>query len=206
MLSFLSSNHELRWGWGCLMSACMLRQQKRGGLNNGSQRRSLTTWRGPQQKRLARPICNWILPCLTNVQLSHSSRTGLRVMFVPYPHVIMTGLIWHWQEWQIADGLSRLKHRHGGFLECLTMYSPHFQSGPTKIAGPVFTVKFAPKNDVVAPKVSGHYVCWVPSKILRKTCRRITDWPNPERCHPFHLSATSSYQLCLWRSHGPEST
>ncbi|KAN0085001.1 Ribonuclease E inhibitor RraA/Dimethylmenaquinone methyltransferase [Elaphomyces granulatus] len=72
----------------------------------------------------------------------------------------------NWTTCDIADGLSRLKHRHGGFLECLTMYSPHFQSGPTKIAGPVFTVKFAPKNDAVAPKISGHYIDQIPKDAI----------------------------------------
>jgi hypothetical protein len=38
------------------------------------------------------------------------------------------------------------------------MYSPTFQSGPTRIIGPVWTVKFVPKSDVEAPKIKGHYV------------------------------------------------
>jgi hypothetical protein len=61
-------------------------------------------------------------------------------------------------EKQVADGLSKLSHPHGGFLEGLTMYSPTFQSGPTRIIGPVFTVKFVPKSDDEAPRIKGHYV------------------------------------------------
>lgn len=60
---------------------------------------------------------------------------------------------------QFSDGLSKLGHAHGGFLEGLVMYSPEFQAGKTKIVGPVFTVKFAPKADVMAPKLKGNYVC-----------------------------------------------
>lgn len=59
---------------------------------------------------------------------------------------------------QVADGLSKLKHPHGGFLDGLTMYSPVFQSGPTKIVGEAFTVKFVPKSDTESPKVQGNYV------------------------------------------------
>lgn len=38
------------------------------------------------------------------------------------------------------------------------MYSPQYQSGPTRVAGKVFTVKFAPKDDKDAPKLQGNYV------------------------------------------------
>ena len=59
---------------------------------------------------------------------------------------------------QIADGLSKLGHKHGGFLEGLCMFSPEYRSGPTKIVGPAMTVKFAPKSDTNAPKIQGNYV------------------------------------------------
>lgn len=39
------------------------------------------------------------------------------------------------------------------------MYSPAYQSGPTKIVGQAFTVKFAAKDDSSAPKLKGNYVC-----------------------------------------------
>ncbi|KAL1844769.1 hypothetical protein VTK73DRAFT_1824 [Phialemonium thermophilum] len=67
-----------------------------------------------------------------------------------------------WSSCDIADGLSKLGHRHGGFLEGLTMYSPEFQAGQTKIVGPVFTVKFAPKDDAGAPKLQGNYIDQIP--------------------------------------------
>ncbi|KAF2972629.1 hypothetical protein GQX73_g886 [Xylaria multiplex] len=63
-----------------------------------------------------------------------------------------------WGSCDIADGLSKLGHIHGGFLEGLTLYSPQFQSGETKIVGPAMTVKFAPKSDKDAPKVKGNYI------------------------------------------------
>jgi regulator of RNase E activity RraA len=59
---------------------------------------------------------------------------------------------------KVADGLSKLNHPAGGFLEGLTMYSPAFQAGPTKIIGRVFTVKFVPKADKDAKKMNGNYV------------------------------------------------
>lgn len=58
----------------------------------------------------------------------------------------------------MADGLSKLKYPNGGFLEGLTLYSPEFQAGETKIVGQAFTVKFVPKTDEAAPKLSGNYV------------------------------------------------
>lgn len=62
------------------------------------------------------------------------------------------------QSLQVADGLSKLKHPHGGFLEGLTMYSPQFQSGGTRIIGQAFTVRFVPKADTTSPKLQGNYV------------------------------------------------
>ena len=38
------------------------------------------------------------------------------------------------------------------------MYSPVFQSGPTKVVGQAFTVKFVPNTDESAPKLKGNYV------------------------------------------------
>jgi regulator of RNase E activity RraA len=40
----------------------------------------------------------------------------------------------------------------------LTMWSPERQSGPTKIVGPAYTVKYVPVADA-APKLESHYVC-----------------------------------------------
>ena len=38
------------------------------------------------------------------------------------------------------------------------MYSPNFQSGPTKLVGQAFTVKFVLNTSEAAPKLSGNYV------------------------------------------------
>ena len=65
----------------------------------------------------------------------------------------------------VADALLKLKHPNGGFLAGITLWSPERQAGPTKIIGPVYTVKYALHSDP-APKVAGHYVSslsvWVP--------------------------------------------
>lgn len=86
-------------------------------------------------------------------QLRRWSSCDVRLLIGPGRSLIANHLFL-----QIADGLTRLKHLNGGFLEGLTLYSPHFQSGSTKIVGPAYTVKFVPKSDIVAPILSGHYV------------------------------------------------
>ncbi|GME62126.1 Ribonuclease e inhibitor rraa dimethylmenaquinone methyltransferase protein [Neofusicoccum parvum] len=68
-----------------------------------------------------------------------------------------------WTTCDIADGLSALKHPHGGFLDGLTMYSPALQSGATKIAGPAFTVRFVPKADTESPSIQGNYIDRIPA-------------------------------------------
>ncbi|OJJ53591.1 hypothetical protein ASPSYDRAFT_36522 [Aspergillus sydowii CBS 593.65] len=67
-----------------------------------------------------------------------------------------------WGACDVADGLSKLKYPNGGFLEGLTLYSPEFQAGETKIVGQAFTVKFVPKTDEAAPKLSGNYIDMIP--------------------------------------------
>ncbi|PIG80930.1 putative ribonuclease e inhibitor rraa dimethylmenaquinone methyltransferase protein [Aspergillus arachidicola] len=67
-----------------------------------------------------------------------------------------------WGACDVADGLSKLKYPNGGFLEGLTMYSPQFQAGETKIVGQAMTVKFVPKSDVSSPKVQGNYIDKIP--------------------------------------------
>jgi hypothetical protein len=60
---------------------------------------------------------------------------------------------------QVADALSRLNHRRGGFLPGISLHSPSFQSGDTKIIGPAHTVKFELNREKGArPSVRGHYV------------------------------------------------
>ncbi|OAP56113.1 hypothetical protein AYL99_09292 [Fonsecaea erecta] len=63
----------------------------------------------------------------------------------------------------VADGLTKIKHHCGGYLEGLVMYSPKFQDGDTKIVGQAFTVKFVPKSDTNAPSLNGHYLDMVPA-------------------------------------------
>lgn len=60
--------------------------------------------------------------------------------------------------YQISDGLRKLGHTNGGFLEGLELYSPEFQRGKSRLVGPAFTVKFAPISDSAAPKLVGSYV------------------------------------------------
>lgn len=54
--------------------------------------------------------------------------------------------------------MSQLGHAHGGYLDGITLYSPEYQSGPTKIIGKAMTVKFVPKADIDAPSLQGNYV------------------------------------------------
>lgn len=55
------------------------------------------------------------------------------------------------------------------------MYSPAYQSGPTKIVGQAFTVKFAAKDDTSAPKLKGNYVCIQRLTDLSQSIRWILD-------------------------------
>ncbi|KAK7216230.1 hypothetical protein V2G26_004233 [Clonostachys chloroleuca] len=67
-----------------------------------------------------------------------------------------------WSSCDVSDGLSKLGHAHGGFLEGINLYSPDFVTGDTKIVGPAFTVKFEPKSNTSAPKVKGNYIDQIP--------------------------------------------
>ncbi|KAK1142330.1 hypothetical protein N8T08_007881 [Aspergillus melleus] len=80
----------------------------------------------------------------------------------PTPPQTITERLQQWGACDVADGLSKLNHPSGGFLEGLTLYSPDFQSGETKLIGQAFTVKFVPKSDVTAPKLEGNYIDMVP--------------------------------------------
>ncbi|EGP87468.1 unnamed protein product [Zymoseptoria tritici ST99CH_1A5] len=62
----------------------------------------------------------------------------------------------------VADALIKLKVPHGGFLPGITMWSPQRQSGPAKIIGPAYTVKYVRKNYENEPKPSGHYIDSIP--------------------------------------------
>lgn len=62
----------------------------------------------------------------------------------------------------ISGALVKLEYRNGGFLSGLTLWSPERQAGDTKIAGPAYTVKYAPLSDP-APKYPTHYIDSVPA-------------------------------------------
>lgn len=62
----------------------------------------------------------------------------------------------------ISGALVKLKHRNGGFLSGLTLWSPERQAGDTKIVGPAYTVQYAPLSDP-APKHPTHYIDGVPA-------------------------------------------
>ncbi|KAI3391308.1 hypothetical protein diail_7615 [Diaporthe ilicicola] len=62
----------------------------------------------------------------------------------------------------ISGALAKLKYRNGGFLSGLTLWSPERQAGDTRIAGPAYTVKYAPLSDP-APKLAAHYIDSVPA-------------------------------------------
>ncbi|KAH7381369.1 RraA-like protein [Phaeosphaeria sp. MPI-PUGE-AT-0046c] len=62
----------------------------------------------------------------------------------------------------ISDALCALKYPNGGFLSGLTMWSPERLSGPTKIFGPAYTVKYVRISEE-APKQDTHYIDQVPS-------------------------------------------
>lgn len=55
--------------------------------------------------------------------------------------------------------MSKLGHKHGGFLEGFHMFSPGPGQDSRRIVGEVFTVKFVPKEDTTSPKYQGNYVC-----------------------------------------------
>ncbi|KAI0476486.1 RraA-like protein [Xylariaceae sp. FL0804] len=67
----------------------------------------------------------------------------------------------HFTTCDVSDALCKLKHRGGGFLPGLSMWSPRRQDGPTKIVGPAYTVQYVPLDDP-APKHPTHYIDDVP--------------------------------------------
>ena len=104
-----------------------------------------------------------------------------------------------WGACDVADGLSKLKYPNGGFLEGLTMYSPEFQSGETKLIDQAYTVKFVPKTDKAAPKVQGNYVnlAFLSQVYVHRTNKgRLI---KPLRSGDIHLPTPPTYQRRLWR-------
>jgi hypothetical protein len=58
----------------------------------------------------------------------------------------------------ISDALLKLGVPTGGFLPGLSIWSPHRQEGPTRVAGPAYTVKFVKNHQTNAPVLAEHYV------------------------------------------------
>lgn len=113
------------------------------------------------------------------------------------PKDIINGLQ-KWGACDVADGLSKLKYPNGGFLEGLTIYSPEFQSGETRLIGQAYTVKFAPKTDEAAPKLQGNYVGLASSSKVHVHITNEERWIKspPEQWHsspnPSHTSTRST--------------
>jgi hypothetical protein len=58
----------------------------------------------------------------------------------------------------ISDALLKLGIPTGGFLPGLSLWSPHRQEGPTRVAGQAYTVKFVRNHQTNAPVLAEHYV------------------------------------------------
>ncbi|TXT13788.1 hypothetical protein VHUM_01155 [Vanrija humicola] len=59
---------------------------------------------------------------------------------------------------QIADSLIKLGVPSGGYIPDLKMYSPLFEAGDTRIAGPAFTVEIVPVSHPDKAKPAQHFV------------------------------------------------
>ena len=59
---------------------------------------------------------------------------------------------------EISDALLKLGIPTGGFLPGLSLWSPHRQEGPTRLAGQAYTVKFVRNHQTNAPVLAEHYV------------------------------------------------
>lgn len=81
------------------------------------------------------------------------------------------------------------------------MYSPAYQSGPTKIVGQAFTVKFAAKDDSSAPKLKGNYVCIQRLPTCHSSIRQIRFWtPVLTMGSLFPIPRLTRYPRALWSS------
>ncbi|KAF7197398.1 4-hydroxy-4-methyl-2-oxoglutarate aldolase, partial [Pseudocercospora fuligena] len=83
---------------------------------------------------------------------------------------------------EVADGLSKLKVPHGGFLEGLTMFSPEHQTGTTKF--------FVPKTDAEAPKLQGKYIDQIPKGAV---CFISQPAPHINACYGGLMSLRAKY-------------
>jgi hypothetical protein len=58
----------------------------------------------------------------------------------------------------ISDALLKLGIPTGGFLPDISLWSPQRQEGPTRVAGPAYTVKFMRNHQTNTPILAKHYV------------------------------------------------
>lgn len=63
---------------------------------------------------------------------------------------------------EISDALIKLGVAHGGLIPDIQMFSPS-TSGPTRVAGPAYTVQMVLGTDTTAPKLSAHFVDTAPA-------------------------------------------
>lgn len=80
------------------------------------------------------------------------------------------------------------------------MYSPAFQSGPTKIVGKAFTVKFAAKDDTSAPKLKGNYVCIQRPLTCHAHAPSNRFWALADNGSLFPILRSTRYPRALWSS------
>jgi hypothetical protein len=88
----------------------------------------------------------------------------------------------------ISDAMLKLGIPTGGFLPGLSLWSPHRQEGPTRVAGPAYTVKFVKNHQTNAPVLAEHYVCFVDLQQGRGLHNHHSiDRHNPCRVYHLHI-------------------
>jgi hypothetical protein len=91
---------------------------------------------------------HWIMP-----------RTRVRIvdMSAKSQDPISTALS-SYSTYDISDALLKLGIPTGGFPPGISLWSPQRQEGPTRVAGPAYTVKFVRNHQTNAPVLAKHYV------------------------------------------------
>lgn len=69
-----------------------------------------------------------------------------------------SGVLSTYSTCDISDALLKLGIPTGGFLPGVSSWSPQRQEGPTRVAGPAYTVKFVRNHQTNAPVLAEHYV------------------------------------------------
>ncbi|KAK9465668.1 ribonuclease E inhibitor RraA/Dimethylmenaquinone methyltransferase [Lipomyces arxii] len=57
----------------------------------------------------------------------------------------------------IGDALIKLKYPYGGYLDGISMFSPEYMGGPSKIFGEAITIKMVDANDKQSQSLSKHF-------------------------------------------------